>query len=66
MIKGAYKKNDGYSGLNRNTTSKEGKTVKCERCASYAALELSIVMTEKGKTLYFCSKECKEAFLSGK
>ena len=38
---------------------KEGTTVRCVKCGSYVASELSV----KGRGLYFCSDECKEEYI---
>lgn len=45
------------------TTTIGGKTVKCDNCGAYAAEELSVNIKHNGDELYFCSVECKDAYL---
>jgi hypothetical protein len=51
-----------FPGFNGKKGVSEGDTVKCEKCTSYVASELSLSASDKGRTVYFCSDECKRAF----
>jgi YHS domain-containing protein len=44
----------------------EGQTVKDPQCGMYVASSLAIPLKMGGKTLYFCSEECKETHLREK
>jgi YHS domain-containing protein len=44
----------------------EGRTVKDPECGMYVASSLAVPLKMEGKTLYFCSEECKEIHLRKK
>ena len=44
--------------------TKSGRMVKDPQCGTYVATELAIPVQSGGETLHFCSRECREAFMS--
>lgn len=43
-----------------------GETVKDPQCGMYVAKQLAVASSTRGQTLYFCSPECRDAYLRAK
>jgi len=57
-LKSGYGNNAGMY-----TENGSGKTIKCDNCASYVALELCVSANKKGDIFHFCSEDCKREYL---
>jgi YHS domain-containing protein len=51
--------------LNRKEKIRITEMVKDEVCGVYLSKEEALKVEIEGKVYYFCSKECKDAFLKG-
>ncbi len=52
--------------LNRNEKIRITEMVKDEVCGVYLPKEEALKVEVEGKVYYFCSQECKDAFLKGR
>ncbi len=51
-------------GSNRARKTVAGQMIKDPQCGMYVAADLAIQKRVKGKTLHFCSEECRDNFIN--
>ena len=52
------------AGSDRTRGAVTGQMIKDPQCGMYVATDLAITTRVKGKTLHFCSKECRDNFIN--
>ena len=52
------------AGSDRTQKTVTGQMIKDPQCGMYVATDLAMTTRVKGKTLYFCSEECRDNFIN--
>ncbi len=52
------------AGSDRSRETVAGQMIKDPQCGMYVATDLAITTRVKGKTLHFCSEECRDNFIN--
>ena len=52
------------AGSDRARETVAGQMIKDPQCGMYVATDLAITTRVKGKTLHFCSEECRDNFIN--
>ncbi|HSR49941.1 MAG TPA: hypothetical protein VLV83_03885 [Acidobacteriota bacterium] len=55
----------GGSNRERPSRTIEGQTVRDPQCGMHVAQDLAIPARSHGRRLFFCSEECRDAYLEG-
>ncbi len=53
-------------GSDRTRGTVAGRMIKDPQCGMYVATDLAITTRVNGKTLHFCSEECRDNFINGR
>ena len=53
-----------HAGSDRARETVAGQMIKDPQCGMYVATDLAITTRVKGKTLHFCSEECRDNFIN--
>ena len=54
------------AGSDRARETITGQMIKDPQCGMYVATDFAITTRVKGKTLHFCSEECRDNFINGR
>lgn len=68
LVGGRVRRNQarsGGAGRHRPPRTIKGQTVRDPQCGMHVAQDLAIPASSQGRRIFFCSEECRDAYLEG-